>query len=143
MVDALFAIRAGREEDRFALDALCSREGMGEVPSIENVLVAVRPPRDIIGFIRIARDDKETAFVNPVITHEAWRGFGVGRALMEEALAHYGELRLVARGKSVGFYEALGFKPLAWEDVKMELVEDCDTCELRDECGPQPLVKRL
>lgn len=140
MVDTLFTIRAGREEDRAALDELCLREGMDEVPSIEHVRVAVHSPHQVIGFIRIARDDKGIAFVNPVITHEAWRGFGVGRALMEEALAQYGELRLVARGKSVGFYKALGFKPLAWEGVKMDLVEDCDACELRDECHPQPLV---
>lgn len=143
MADELFTVRDGRTDDKLVLDAFCMAEGMDALPSIERVRVAVNEDDEVVGFIRIAVDEDEgTAFVNPVITHDTWRGFGVGRALMDEALSHYGELRLVSRGGSLAFYEALGYERISWELIKMALVDDCDNCEIRDECGPVPMRKR-
>ncbi len=142
MADELFSIRDAREDDKPVFDAYCNAEGMDAIPSIERVRVAVNEDDEVVGFIRIALDDEGVAFVNPVITHATWRGFGVGRALMDEALARYGELRLVSRGQSLAFYEALGYERIGWDLIKMALVEDCEECELRDECGPVPMRKR-
>lgn len=144
MVDELFVIRDAREDDRATLDAYCAAEGMDVLPSVDRVRVAVNEDDEVVGFIRIAIDrDEGIAFVNPVVTHETWRGFGVGRALMEEALAHHGELRLVSRGSSLAFYEALGYECISWDLIKMALVDDCDGCEMRKECGPVPLRKQV
>ena len=144
MTDELFTIRDARADDKPVLDAYANAEGMDAIPDIEGVRVAVNDDDEVVGFIRIALDEEDgTAFVNPVITHETWRGYGVGRALMEEALARHGELRLVSRGGSLAFYEALGYERIGWDLIKMALVDDCDHCELRDECGPVPMRKRL
>ncbi len=59
----------------------------------------------------------EVAHVNPVVVNRDWRGYGVGRALMDDALARYGELRFVARGGAVAFYRALGYEEISWDDV--------------------------
>ena len=143
MTEELFRIRDAREDDQTALDVLCAAEGMDAIPSTERVRVAVDDEDEVVGFIRIAVDEDEgTAFVNPVITHDTWRGYGVGRALMDEALAVFGELRLVSRGQSLAFYEALGYERISWDYIKMALVDDCDNCEMRDECGPVPMRKR-
>ncbi|MBC2890243.1 GNAT family N-acetyltransferase [Gordonibacter massiliensis (ex Traore et al. 2017)] len=144
MTDELFTIRDARADDKPVLDAYANAEGMDAIPDIEGVRVAVNGDDEVVGFIRIALDEEDgTAFVNPVITHETWRGYGVGRALMDEALARHGELRLVSRGGSLPFYEALGYERIGWDLIKMALVDDCDHCELRDECGPVPMRKRL
>ncbi len=144
MTDELFTIRDARVDDKPVLDAYANAEGMDAIPDIEGVRVAVNGDDEVVGFIRIALDEEDgTAFVNPVITHETWRGYGVGRALMDEALARHGELRLVSRGGSLPFYEALGYERIGWDLIKMALVDDCDHCELRDECGPVPMRKRL
>ena len=110
MTEELFRIRDAREDDQTALDVLCAAEGMDAIPSTERVRVAVNDEDEVVGFIRIAVDEDEgTAFVNPVITHDTWRGYGVGRALMDEALAVFGELRLVSRGQSLAFYDLYRF----------------------------------
>ena len=142
MADELFTVRDAHPDDEGVLNSYCYAEGMDNLPSIENVRVAVNDIDEVVGFIRIAQDAEGIAFVNPVITHETWRGFGVGRALMDEALAHYGELRLVSRGQSLAFYEAIGYERIPWSAIKMDLVEDCDHCDMRDECAPVPMAKR-
>lgn len=142
MTNELFTIRDARPDDKAVLDAYANAEGMDAIPSIEGVRVAANEDDEVVGFIRVSLNGEGVAFVNPVITHETWRGFGVGRALMEEALERYGEVRLVSRGVSKAFYEALGYEPIEWDDIEMTLVDDCDHCELREECGPQPMGKK-
>ena len=142
MTNELFTIRDARPDDKAVLDGYANLEGMDAIPSIEGVRVAVNDDDEVVGFLRVAVDDSGMAFVNPVITHETWRGFGMGRALMEEALEHYGELRLVSRGGSLPFYEALGYERISWDDIEMTMVDDCDHCDIREECGPVPVGKK-
>lgn len=141
MSHELFTIRDARPSDKAVLDQYANMEDMETIPSLEGVRVAVDKNDVPVGFIRIVCADDGAAFVSPVITHESWRGCGVGRALMGEALEHYGELRLVSRGKSLPFYEALGFEHVGWDLIEKSLVEDCDHCEIREECGPVPARK--
>lgn len=143
MADELFHLRDPRPEEKVVLDAYANAEGMDAIPSLEGVRVAANEDDEVVGFMRLAISDEGIAFVNPIITHETWRGFGVGRALMEEALERYGELRLVSRGGSIPFYQALGFKPIPWDDIEMTMVDDCDHCDMRKECGPLPMGKKL
>lgn len=131
MTNELFTIRDARPDDKAVLDGYANLEGMDAIPSIEGVRVAVNEDDEVVGFVRIALADDGTAFVNPVITHETWRGFGVGRALMEEALERHGELRLVSRGGSLPFYKALGYERIGWDLIEMSLVDDCDHCEMQ------------
>lgn len=141
MTDELFHIRDARPDDKATVDAYSSAEGMDVFPSIDNIRVAVNDDDQVVGFLRLAFSDAGVAFVNPVVVYETWRGYGVGRALVEEALARHGELRLVSRGNSLGFYEALGFKRIPWDMIEMDLVDDCEHCGMRDECGPVPLAR--
>lgn len=141
MVCDLFSIRDARQEDKTVLDSYANAEGMDAIPSIEGVRVAVNEDDEVVGFVRVVTSKEGVAFVNPVVTYRTWQGFGVGRALMDEALSRHGELRLVSRGSSRAFYDVLGYEPIGWDLIEMSLVDDCDHCTMRDECGPQPMRK--
>ncbi len=138
----LFTLRPARDEDADVINAYANGEGMDDMPSMENITVAESAAGDVVGFLRVARGTNGVMHVNPVITVKTWRGYGVGRALMEDALHRYGELRLVSRGESVGFYKALGYSPIGWDDIDKAEVDDCDNCPMLEECGPLPLGKK-
>lgn len=139
----LFTIRDAQENDLPVLNTYNYQEGMDAFPSIENIRVAVNSEGEIVGYLRLAFSPEGIAHVNPVVTYPTWRGYGVGRALMDEALERHGELRFVARGASVGFYEKLGYTTIPWEDVCLDVAEDCRVCTLVDECNPQPMGKKI
>ena len=137
----LFTLRSARQDDAGTINAYASWEGMDNMPSMEDITVAQSAAGDVVGFLRVARGATGVMHVNPVVTVSTWRGYGVGRALMDDALQRFGELRLVARGESVGFYEALGYARITWDDVDKAVVDDCDHCVMRAECGPVPMGK--
>ena len=137
---ALFTIRDARESDMALICAYAAEEGMDRIPGPERVRVAVNADDEVVGFCRLQDDANGIAYVNPVVTYSAWRGYGVGRALIEDARERAGELRLIARGTSVGFYRKLGFACMPWSQVDLQAAsEDCDRCPHRAECGPVPM----
>ena len=111
----LFDIRDARAEDMPLIDMYAHESGMDSIPGPERVRVAVNDDDAVVGFCRLQDDANGIAYVNPVVTYSAWRGYGVGRALMEDARAIAGELRLIARGTSEGFYRKLGFVEMPWD----------------------------
>lgn len=143
MSEALFTMRPAREGDRPYLDSYCYSEGMDNLPDLERVTVAVNSADEPVGFIRIAIGSNGVAHVNPVVVHKSWRGYRVGETLMEQEQQRYGELRLVARGSSKGFYDRLGFEPCPWDEVDLSVTENCDVCTLVEECQPCPMKKVL
>ena len=143
VTEELFTLRPAREGDLPSIRMFAYLEGMGEIPSIEGVTVAISPGDDVVGFIRISREGDGPAHVNPVVVYETWRGYGVGRALVEDALEREGELRLVARGESIDFYKRLGFCEIPHSEITPSVSEDCDHCDMREECGPLPMAKRI
>lgn len=121
------------------LQSFAAVEGMDTLPGVEGITVAVNAADEPVGFIRLQKGADGVAHINPVVTYATWRGYGVGRALVEDALVHEGELRLVARGYSIPFYEKLGFEEISWDDIAPEVAAECDGCEIREECGPLPM----
>lgn len=138
----LFSLRPAVEADRPYLDSYTYAEGMDYLPSLDGVTVAANAGDEPVGLIRIVRDSMGVAHINPVVVHASWRGYGVGKALVDDAQQRFGELRLVSRGSSKPFYDALGFEECGWEMIEKGVSEDCDGCELRDECCPQPMRRR-
>ena len=136
----LFTIRDAREGDMALIDAYALAEGMDHIPGPDRVRVAVNDDDAVVGFCRLQDDANGIAYVNPIVTNAAWRGYGVGRALIADAREIAGELRLIARGTSVGFYRRLGFEDMPWEMTDQAAAsEDCDGCPYRVECGPVPM----
>ena len=134
--------RNARPDEIDTLSALSSAEGMDPVPSEEDILVATDEKDQVAGFIRLQQDIAGIWYVNPIVVAPDWRGYGVGRALIEEAYRRVGELRLVARGDVIPFYEKLGFVELGWDEVDLEAAsEHCNDCPIRDTCGPLPMKK--
>lgn len=140
---ALFTIRNVKPADLVLANMLSAAEGMGPVQEGDCIRVAVNEGDEVVGFARFVFDEAGTCHVNPVVVYPTWRRYGVGRALMNDALARYGEVRLVSRGNSKAFYEALGFVPCAWSDIYAPVARECDECELREECNPQPMHFKL
>lgn len=138
-VQRMIKVRPAREDDLPTLNAYCYNEGMDNLPGIENVTVAADSDDDPIGFIRIALGNNGFAHVNPIVVNPYWRGYGIGHILMNDALARYGELRLVSRGSSLDFYRRIGGTEVPWEDIDMTVTDDCEGCEMREECCPQPI----
>lgn len=116
-------------------------EDMGTLEGFETTLVARSDQGEMAGFCRV-RIYQGVAHVNPLVTAPAFRKMGVGRLLMEAACKRYGELRFVARGYAVGFYERIGSVNIGWEQIAPEVASDCDDCSLYPGCHPQPMVYR-
>lgn len=141
-MEELVTIRDAERDDCPILTAYSELEGMGPIEAGDTVRVAVNGDGDIVGFIRLVLDADGVCHVNPVVVYSTWRGYGVGRLLIEDALEKYGELRLVSRGSSRAFYEALGFEPVGWETIHPPIAAECDECEMYEECAPLPMGKR-
>lgn len=136
----LFTIRDATKDDMFLIDLYAHAEGMDRIPGPDRVRVAVNADDEVVAFCRLQDDVNGIAYVNPIVTYAPWRGCGVGKALIEDAQAIAGELRLIARGTSVGFYRKLGFVDMPWSMTDQAAAsEDCDGCPYRAECGPQPM----
>lgn len=138
-METLFTLRAARADDMPWLNAYCAAEGMANLDGPEGVTVAANGGDEPVGFIQIAMGNNGVAHVYPIVVHESWRGHDVGRALIDDAHARHGELRLVSRGSSVGFYERLGFEPCDWSLIDHEQTEGCVDCAMKAECGPLPM----
>ena len=139
----LFTLRPAVEGDLPLINLYTFGEGMAEVPGIEGITVAANPDGLCVGFIRMEDGVDEfdgVGFINPIVVFEPWRGYGVGKALVDDILTRYEDVRLVSRSSSLGFYRTLGFQDCTWDDIRADLVSDCDGCEMNgNECHPQPL----
>lgn len=135
----LFKLRAAKPEDKTWLDSYCYQEGMANLDDIDGITVAANSDDEPIGFIQIAIGNNEIAHVYPIVVHPLWRGYDVGRALIKDAHSRFGELRLVSRGSSIGFYEKLGFVACNWDEIDNEQTEGCIDCSMKAECGPLPM----
>ena len=138
-MDELFTLRPATQDDKPWLDSYCYAEGMANLDGVEGVTVAANASDEPVGFVQIAQGSNGVAHVYPIVVHSTWRGHDVGRALIEDAHSKHGELRLVSRGSSIGFYERLGFLPCEWELIDDEQTEGCVDCTMKDECGPLPM----
>lgn len=142
-MSSVFELRHAIASDLPFINAFNYAEGMDALDSPEGITVAADSDGDPVGFIRIAIGESGNAFVNPIVVNPSWRGSGVGRALMNAASAKHGVLRLVSRGSSRGFYEALGFMPCDWAEIDEGVSEDCANCSWRDDCAPVPMKGQL
>ncbi|MCL2889216.1 MAG: GNAT family N-acetyltransferase [Eggerthellaceae bacterium] len=120
---------------------MAAAEGMGTIEAADVVYVAANNDNQAVAFIRLIFDEESVCHVNPLVVCPGWRRIGVGKALTEYALERFGELRLVSRGGSLAFYQALGFEEIPWEKICHQVASECDGCELRTECNPTPLHK--
>jgi GNAT superfamily N-acetyltransferase len=68
-----------------------------------------------VGFLRAISDGAVTTYVAGLLIAPAWRGRGVGRALLGacQALVPSTRLDLLSEPDAVAFYSRLGFRPAA------------------------------
>lgn len=135
-----YRIRTADERDARAIAALAEQAGMGELSTIDGSLVAEDNGR-ILGFIRISIIGG-IAYVNPVVVSPDAQRSGIGQALMEAARSKHGELRFVARGGALPFYEAMECEKLDWSDIAETIASDCPTCGDLESCNPVPMRYR-
>lgn len=132
-----FCLRPAAPEDAARIAALADEADMGELSDRGVTWVAERD-HHVLGFIRLLEDAGQW-YVNPVVVDSSYRREGLGAALMRFARQRYGELRFVARGYAVPFYEALGCEDIPWESIAPLVADDCDGCSMLATCHPQPM----
>ena len=138
MISPAWRIRDAVEQDMPIINQLFASQDFPDAPGPEGVRVAADLDNVIFGAIRIEIAPDGSANINPVVVFEVKQGIGVGAALVKDALKRYPDLRLVARGPSVGFYEALGFERCGWDDIDPKYERDCDLCPILETCEPVP-----
>ena len=111
-----FTLRKTEEKDLTLLWSLLQGEEIGVPVDYDSGVSAVNAHDEVVGYIHVTVTNSGP-HVAPIAVFESWRGLGVGRALIDDAIAKYGILKLVSNGKSNGFYEALGFVKCSWEKV--------------------------
>lgn len=137
---SLFYIRKAMEADYAAIALLLESEGMGVPAAYLDGYVAANDNDEPVGYIRV-QETEQGPHVAPVAVFSAWRGLGIGRALMDHELCRCGSLKLVAQGSSAPFYRALGYREISFSQISCQLEEDCGACEHASECGPVPFMK--
>ena len=136
-------LRPATEEDLPLLNAWCAENGMDNLPGIEGVTVAVGASDAPTGFVRVLQGANGYTHVNPIVVDSDHQGEGIGAVLMRDVLEKYKEVRLVSRGSSLGFYKRLGAENVNWEDIDMNVTDDCTNCPIHAECNPQPVKLTL
>ncbi len=131
-------VRSFIPKDEPVLVKLGKKERMGTLSGFQTTLVAVTQNK-IAGFCRI-RTYEGHPYVNPIIVSQAFRHKGVGEKLMKCAQGKWGTLRFVARGYAVPFYQTIGCRPIGWNSIADEVIEDCRTCSMYSSCKPLPMV---
>lgn len=120
------------------VNSLFESQKFPPVPSAQGVRMAVDDGGGMLGAIYVETAPDGTDNVKTVVVKQEARGLGVGTALIKDALRDHPDLRLVSRGVSVGFYEALGFLRCGWDAIDPQYKADCDSCEDFPTCFPVP-----
>ena len=143
MTDYLINTRAYDKRDKADVDALYLEADMGSPSTYDGITLAFDAQSDsspgaLAALVRVEVWNA-IAYINPIIVKKEYQRLGIGKQLMDNVMAQYPEVRLVARGPAEPFYESLGFKPIAWDDIDVRYSEDCRSCPSREECNPVPM----
>jgi GNAT superfamily N-acetyltransferase len=138
-MEGLFTLRKTEDGDLPLLWSLLQGEEIGIPERYGEGTSAVNGDGELVGYIYVAHTGRGP-HVAPVAVFGAWRGLGVGRALMEHELQRNGSLKLVSNGWSNGFYERLGFSECGWDDIEPSFRRDCLACRDFSTCGPKPYL---
>lgn len=135
--DGVVILRAATPDDAAAIAALAAEASVGALSDRGRSFVAERHGT-VAGFIRLV-EAEGCWYVNPVVVAAEHRRTGLGALLMHFAHERFGELRFVARGYAVPFYEALGCEKIGWDAIAPIIAADCDGCEAVPTCRATPM----
>ncbi|WP_236759109.1 GNAT family N-acetyltransferase [Adlercreutzia mucosicola] len=135
--DGVVILRAATPDDAAAIAALAAEASVGALSDRGRSFVAERHGT-VAGFIRLV-EAEGCWYVNPVVVAAEHHRTGLGALLMHFAHERFGELRFVARGYAVPFYEALGCEKIGWDAIAPIIAADCDGCEAVPTCRATPM----
>ena len=109
----MFSIRPAREEDNWPIRSLIYRSRLNPMGlDWRRFLVAVDENDHVIGCGQIKPHGDGTREVASIVVKPAYRGQGIGRAIIERLLAeNQGVLYLTCRSTLGPFYTRFGFQP--------------------------------
>ena len=135
--DGVVILRAATPDDAAAIAALAAEASVGALSDRGRSFVAERHGT-VAGVIRLV-EAEGCWYVNPVVVAAEHHRTGLGALLMHFAHERFGELRFVARGYAVPFYEALGCEKIGWDAIAPIIAADCDGCEAVPTCRATPM----
>lgn len=117
------------------LDRLCS-----------TFVARSHPGGPVLGMVGLEVLSRETGEVRSLAVSEAAQGQGVGRRLVEAAVAEARRLnlrRVISLTLTPGFFSQCGFIPVDRLSLPEKLVRDCFRCPKRLECREVAMVRWL
>ena len=136
-IEPPLVLRPATNKDAPAVAQLAAEADIDELSERGHLFVADDGER-VVAFIRLV-EAEGCWYVNPVVVARPLRRRGIGAALMGFARECFGELRFVARGYAVPFYEALGCEKVSWDAIAPLIAADCDGCEMAPTCNATPM----
>lgn len=135
---SLVQLRRGVEADRQPVhDLLASYQMDAELAPAEFLVATL--DEHLVGAARLEWE-ADKPYIRPLVVESKWHGNGIGRLLIQSLLKHSPTLNVVARGQAAAFYQRLGFRPIAWEQVPARYQSECESCPEQDACNPTPMT---
>ena len=101
------------------------RQGIENMLNHTSWCVAVRDRAKLVGFARVLTDHTYRAFIEDVIVDEAFRGKGIGSALIEFLLLKLNNVQEITLGcteQNVSYYQRFGFKKVSHAYMRKTLI---------------------
>ena len=132
-------IRRGQASDLAALETLLGQAEMGTTGLAPEDFLVAEEGETLVGTVLLQRVDGD-AYLRAMAVDPAWQGRGLGSLLVRTLVAGLDEVKLVARGGVVAFYQKLGFQKIGWESIAPSMRDECEGCPDLSGCQPIPMV---
>lgn len=131
-------VRQAHPDDVRGIEALMEEYDMVGSFDYQQCLVVDAGDAGLAGFARMDLVDNRF-YIRPIIVSTRFQGQGLGKSLVKYLLSVFADITVIARGSAEGFYRALGFSPVGWEQIDEDFCRECRLCPDLNDCFPVPM----
>ncbi|SEA29962.1 Ribosomal protein S18 acetylase RimI [Desulfuromusa kysingii] len=131
-------VRQANPDDARGIEALMEEYDMVGSFDYQQCLVIDAGAAGLAGFARMDCVGNRF-YIRPIIISTRFQRQGLGKLLVEYLLSIFDDITVIARGSAEGFYRALGFSPIGWEQIDEDFCRECQFCPDLTDCIPVPM----